>query len=317
MRENFLHFLSSTPATLDINGKYLGYIDNVSSNEIDVITRTSHIFGTYSPASDTTSTIPYTFLLHTLNAPESNNQYIKVVPFPNNNYDIIMKPFYYYQVAEPTVLFNESRGKYFVSIVCDNVCKITIFSGGSIVYTTNAPILSEVKVDEDNGILIIEGIVDSDKFYLLIIDTSNFEVLHNDIVQSIENDSKTISSYKKLNTLCHHAKVFSLNIPSKKAEQYYVYEENASNYLNPYLIPNALLQCVSVKDESKSQSFLGENLLGTPISKLSEYFGDIKNIYFNRHNISHKLNYTIETNTMKNYNFLIRNNKIIDIEENF
>ena len=225
MKENFLHFVSDTPSIVSINGHHLGNIDNINNMELDVITKTSNIFVSYSPISNSLNTIPYTFNLHTADTPYTDNQYIKVVPFPNNNYDIIMKPFYYYQVSQSRVLFNRSVGNYFVSIVCDNVCRITIFSGGSIVFNTSVVELKEVKVEEKKGLMIIVGVVDDNNYYLLIIDCADFKIIHNDIVQSIEMTDETISSYKRENTLCHHAKVFSTHIPTKAVEQYYVYDE--------------------------------------------------------------------------------------------
>lgn len=317
MKENFLHFVSETPSTLTINGKYIGAIDNITSMELDIITKANNIFVSYSPVSLDIQALPYTFCLNTFDKPRSENKYIKVIPFPNNNYDIIMKPFYYYQITNSNVLFNKTVGKYFVSIISDNVCKITIYSGGSIVFNISIPSLVNVDVEEKKGLLIIKGILDENNYYLLIIDTTNFEILHNDTVQSIEVSSEYITSYKKENTICKHARVFSLDMQSKFTEKYYVYDKESYNEINEYLIPYALLECINVGDEKMTKSFLGNNLVSSNIQQLKNYFGDIKNIYFNRHNTNHKLNYTIESNTFKNYNFIIEQNKIIDIEENF
>lgn len=317
MKENFLHFISETPGIVSINGKHIGNIDNITCLELDIITKTNNIFVTYSPISDSQNVIPYTFSLSTLEYPSTNNEYIKVIPFPNNNYDIIMKPFYYYQVSHSNVLFNKSVGKYFISIVSDNVCRITIFSGGSIVFNINIQPLKNAKVDERKGILIIEGIVDDNNYYLLLIDSSNFEILYNDIVQSIEITNDNITSYKNMNTLCHHAQINKLEFLSKTKENYYVYANKNNTAINPLLIPQTFLECIKVQDEVMAKAFLSNNLAESNINHFNNFFGDIKNIYFNRHNFSNKLNYTIESNAMKNYNFIMENNKIIEIEENF
>ena len=201
MKENFLHFISETPSIVSINGKHLGNIDNTSCLELDIITKTNNVFVTYLPISQSQNILPYTFSLRTLDYPSTENKYIKVVPFPNNNYDIIMKPLYYYQVSHTNVLFNNMVNKYFISIVSDNVCRITIFSGECIVFNINITPLQNVKVDEKNGFIIIEGIVDENNYYLLIIDSNNFEILYSDIVQSIEITYDNITSYKNMNTL--------------------------------------------------------------------------------------------------------------------
>ena len=317
MRENFLHFISDTMAMININGTHLGQIDNVKTLEIDVITKTPNIFVTYTPISNNQNTIPYTFTLNTMDIPKTDNEYIKVVPFPNNNYDIIMKPFYYYQVSKSQVLFNQSVGKYFVSIVSDNVCRITIFSSGSIVFNINIVALKCAKVEEKKGYIIIEGVINDNSYYLLIVDTSNFEIVHNDVVESIENSEEYISAYRNEHTLCHHARVFSLNIESKQIDKYYVYSDECNYTINEMLIPHAMLECVKVGDEKMAKTFLANNLQSTSIEQLTNYFGNIKNIYLNRHNLNSKVNYTIESDKMKNYNFILDNGKIIEIEENF
>lgn len=318
MRENFLHFMSDVPSMVTINGCHIGVVDNTNNQEIDLITKTNRIFVSYNPISDSQYAIPYTFSLNTETIPTSENEYIKVVPFPNNHYDIIMKPFYYYQVAQPNVLFNKSVGKYFVSIVSDNVCRITIFSSGTIVFNINIAPLISVLVKNINNLIIIEGVVDNDDYYLLIINSENFEILFNDIVQSIELDEAQISSYQTQNTLCNHAKVTSINLANKAKDSYFVYANTQDVYqIHSMLIPQAFLECVKVSDENKARSYLGKNLASTNMTQLKNYFGNISSIYFNRHNSTHKLNYTIESDKMKNYNFIMDNNQIIDIEENF
>lgn len=318
MKENFLHFMSETPSLININGKYLGQIDNENTVELDIITRTEHIFVGYSPITNSKNTIPYTFTLKTSETPSTENEYIKVVPFPSNNYDIIMKPFYYYQVNQSKVLFNNNLGKYFISIISDNVCRITIFSGECIVFNINIVSLLEVKVEQVKDLIIIEGVVDEDNYYLLIVDTNNFQILHNGIVQSIENSTTYISSFRNLNTLCNHGKVFKIDTQNKNIDNYCVYTQDNSNLqINNLLIPLAFAECIQVQDETMAKSFLGNNLCNTNINQLTEYFGNIQGIYFNRHNFTSKLNYTIESNKMKNYNFIMNNNKIVEIEENF
>jgi hypothetical protein len=90
----------------------------------------------------------------------------------------------------------------------------------------------------------------------MIIDTNNFKILMDEIVQSIEFNSTEINTYQKLNTLCNHAKVNKFNFSTKQSENFYVYEyENTSN-IHPLLLPQALLECVQVEDESMSKKIL-------------------------------------------------------------
>jgi hypothetical protein len=155
MQENFLHFLSDVPTNLECNGQNIGFIDNERIFELDLLTKTNHIFINYIPISQSQQSIPYTFKLNTENAPYSDNSYIKIIPFPNNHYDIIMIPFYYYQITDSEVLFNGTINKYFVSITNSKQTNITIFSGNTIVFNKNIDKIINVKVEKKEDVIVI------------------------------------------------------------------------------------------------------------------------------------------------------------------
>ncbi|MBQ7351994.1 MAG: hypothetical protein IJW59_03960 [Clostridia bacterium] len=317
MKRNFLHFLSQENAILNINGQSIGIIDQQLSPQIDIISNTQSFFVTYEPISEKQQAMPYTFVLNTQNTPQSNNEYIKIIPFPNNHYDIIMNPFYYYQISQSQILFNDTIGKFFISITSDTSSHITIYSGASIVFSLNTIALIDAIVKQKKDYLIIEGIIDSDTYQLIIIDTNNFSIVHNNIAHSVEEDNYHITSFKKLNTICKHAEICTFEFDKKQKDKYYVYEDKSID-INPALIPLAFLQCISIGDEVKAMSFLSDNLSNTNITQLQGYFGEIKDIFINRHSITpHRQNYTINSTRMRNYNFIIDNQKITDIEEVF
>ena len=176
-----------------------------------------------------------------------------------------------------------------------------------------------VKADLTNDILTLEGIIDNDTYYLLILDTSNFKILHNDISHSIENTGEYIQSLKNIKDISHHSIVFKINKKDKSTENYKVYENN--NCREPHsniLIPKVFLEAIQTHDEEVCKKYLSSNFSSTPFSKLTNYFGEIKEIYLNRHLVlQDKLNYTVNSDRYHNYNFLLSNNKIIDIEEIF
>ena len=318
MQENFLHFLSDTPCLLSINGKNVGLIDNITKLEIDVLTKKDSIYTSFNPISEKNNSIPFTFKLITNPKVLCDNNYIKVVPFPNNHYDIIMKPFYYYEISNPNILLNTMIGKFFVSIITDNSTKITIYDGNNIVFNLTTLKLKSARSEIKKDLLIIEGIVDNDTYYLLVIDTKTFDILHNDISNSIENSLENISSYKKLNDISHHAEIVKISISEKKLEKYHVYEDNSPHSpLNHLLIPMAFLESVKICDENLARQYLHSFHSSTPIKKFNDFFGNIEEIYVNRHDVIYdKINYTLFTNNQfKNYNFIMEDNKIKDIEE--
>ena len=319
MQENFLHFLSPDSSKLECNGRYFGFIDNKKEFELDLITKTNHIFISYIPISQEQQSIPYTFQLDTEDTPTTNNEYIKVIPFPNNHYDIIMKPFYYYQITDSTILFNGNIDNYFVSITNNTVTNITIFNGKTIVFNKNVQKINNVKIEKKEENLVITGIIDENNYLILIVDTNNFNVIYEDIVQSIDDNSTTITTLKNTTSIYDYSKVCKFNFSSKQSENYFVYNNDIQlQPIHPFLIPQAFLECVKFGDEKSCKYFLNSKYNSTNITQLKDYFGDIEEIYFNRHiNNPYKVNYTIKSNTYRNFNFLIDNNTIYDIEEIF
>lgn len=319
MQENFIHFLSSYPCQLSINGQSVGIIDNSNTLELDIITKTENIYVSYNPISNGKNLLPYTFKLNTQNIPISDNAYIKIIPFPNNNYDIIMTPFYYYQIENSKIILNQQIGEYYINITSDNISRVTIFNRASIVFTINTIALKSAKAIIEKDIIIIEGIIDDYTYYLLVINASDFSIIHNDISHSIENSDDYIQTLKNLKDISHHAIVHKIDKRKKTCQDYRVYENNiCTEPHSPLLIPKVFLEGIKNHDEALIKKHLTQELSFTPLSKFQDYFGNIQEIYFNRHLVlQDKLNYSILTNTYKNYNFIMENNKIKDIEEIF
>lgn len=319
MQESFLHFLSKENCIISVNGENIGVIDNKNVFELDIITKCESVFINYSPISDKQNFIPYSFQLDTKNKPTTNNEYIKVVPYPNNHYDIIMKPFYYYQIEESKVLLNQKLDNFYISVVSSSKTMITIYSGTSIVFTLDIPRLIDAKASINKDSIVITGIIDENTYYLLIIDCNDFHIIHNDISHSIEESIDSIQSLKKLFDLSRHAKVCKFDFTDKKSQLFHVYEEdNYQGVHSSLLLPKNFLQCIQTNDEKLLNSMLDYSLQNTPITQFKSFFGDIKEIHLNRHAIyQDKINYTIKSKTYKNYNFIFENNLIKEIQEIF
>lgn len=318
MKENFLHFLSTVPCSLAINGKELGYIDNENIFEHDIITNTNQVFINYQPISSKKNFIPYSAIIKTANTPNTESEYIEIVPFPNNNYDIIMSPFYYYEVKDTTVLLSQMVDKYFVSVTTGIDTTIMILNGSTIAYKTNTIKLINATAEKKNNLLIIKGVASENEYYLLIINTENFEVIHSGISHSIEESIDSLQSLRFLNNPTHHAEVCKIEYKSQNKEIFYVYQNSTPCTTdNKYLIPLFFLESLKVNDSTICRNLLASNLQSTPLQKFKDYFGNIKNIYLNRHSPSPNINYTVRTEHYKNYDFIIDNGKITEIEEIF
>ncbi len=319
MKENFLHFLSTIPSSISINGKALGLIDNKNVFEYDVLTDTKQIYINYEPVCNTQNYLPYTAILETWDTPTTDNQYIEVIPFPENNYDILLKPFYYYELKESKILLSKSIGNYFVSIRATNTTFVTIFSGAAIVMETTIPKCTTARAELRENILIIEGVIKQNEYYILVVNTTDFSIIHSDMSHSIEYDISSIQTLKYLYNLPRNAEVCKIDIKALNKEKFYVYEKNAPKYpTNNFLTPYYFLEGLMVGDNSYVKSLLGNNICDTPLEKLKSYFGNIHKIYPNRHlGGTQTINYTIKGDNYKNYNFILNNNKIIEIEEIF
>ncbi len=316
MKENFLHFLSEVPAKISVNGKALGIIDNKNNFECDILTKTDRIFVEYSPLSSKDNFIPYTASICTGDIPTSENKYIEIIPFPNNNYDINLKPFYYYELRDARVILNKPLGNFFVSIISTHSSTINVYSGTSLMFTKTLPLFTNATAELKNNILIIKGVLESDEYYLLAIDTTNFEVIYSDQFASIEEEDSGLEILKYLNNLPHHAVVCKLTFKPYTKEIFYVYEKDCIvPPKSKYFVPLYFLDALKVNDEKACKSVLSNGIVGSPLSKFKHYFGDIKNVYLNRHSTTTYVNITTKSDTYKNYNFFVNDGKIEDIEE--
>lgn len=319
MQEIFFHILSKVPSEIRVMGTSIGLIDNLSNFELDFISKTDKVFINFTPISYNKNSMPYTVQINTMPVVSCENNNVEIIPYPNNHYDVIFSPFEYNNSTTFKTLLIKNFSKYSLTIVSGVTTQVNIYSGSNILKTFEIPYISTAKATEKNDVIIIEGIIDKDNYYLLVIDASTLNVIYNDTVQSIELTENEISSYKNIEDISNHAEIFKMILDKKTIEKYYVYKNNVcNNAKNMLLIPEDFLECLKVNDETKCRMLLSNNLSSTPLEKFKSFFGDIKNIYLNRHENSYeKINYTIKSNTLKNYNFVMQNNQIKDIEEVF
>lgn len=319
MTANFLHLISSKPCSMSVNGKYLGTIDNLNDFEFDMICNTNRVFLDYNPISENNEYLPYTAMIECSSGVSTQNKNVKIIPFANNHTDILFEPYKYYSCNGSTLIFSKNIGKFYVSITNDNNSIINIFGSASLLLNKSINQITSANVDLKKDILIIEGIVSNDEYYILLFDTAKAEIIFEDIVHSISNKNNEIEILKNLKDISHHSLVCKVDFDSKTSQKYYVYENNICTYsTSEELIPMDFLQCLKIGDESKAKTILHNNLVNTDFTYFKNYFGDFDSIYLNRHEfIKNKLNYTLIGTKTKNYNFIMEDNKIIDIEDIF
>lgn len=321
MNENFLHFKSETPCLISINGENVGIIDNINTFEIDILSKCNNMYITYLPTSDNSTQIQYTFNLNTYSTPYTNNNNVTIVPFPNNHFDIIMSPIKILSVNINTkTLLNKKIDDFFVNIITDHQTDICIYSEMSIVYKNRIPKIQNCKIEKIKDNLVITGYIDVYLYYLLIIETKSFTEKFSDFSHSIENTDGIVQSFKRLNNIERSAQVTKFDLNNNNEETFFVYEFDRPKYpSHELLIPKAFLEAIKIKDTNYMLTLLSNKYHSTDLNKFGQFFGQYEHIYLNTHEYKqNNINYSIKSRgKFKNYNFIINNGKIEEIEEIF
>ena len=315
MSEFYLHFYSKTVCNVFINGELIGTIDNEKQFYIDVIVLNPTVIVSCEPlCADNTVFIPTTFKLELKNNKlEISNKNIKIVPFPNNNYDVILS--FNPALISSANIYNKQVGDYNIFAQLDMVSIINIYNKNKLLFSTSQPKINNFTVDKLNTLILISGTSFSDKF-LLIFNCENNKVLLCDLFSKIEKTSSEIKCLKNLNNTIKTGTVYCLNLKDLSINNYSVFVDNYTETKEQTLIPFSFLEAVKNKNYSLATTFLDNKLNETTIEKFNQFFGDFNEIYYNSYTIkSDKSNYTIIGETTRNFDFYLANNKITEIEE--
>ncbi len=305
----FVHIKSKTPALIYIDGTPMGEINEKNHFCLDIEATDSFMLFAL-PFSKTT---PTTCLVN-LSSCRKQEEAITIIPFYPNHYDIILT------FSEKTIKMPIRELAYFatkdksIGVYDCGTCYISAYLDGSL--KNNLDIgegFSQANIEEINDHLCVT-VQKTDNTKHAIVFDNDFNVVFNDEVSLIEKDEAYISMLTPTHDLFGHLKVTKIG---EETRTYFVYENNV-----PRLIPNSLstlglLQSIKVNDLSSSRSLLSVNLIDKA-KTLKNYFGNIKNIYYNSY-ILDKQNYTVETeDSFKSYSFITSDGKIKEIiEEDF
>lgn len=317
MKDYFIHFVSPVPYSLNINGEYVDLVDNISKFSIDIIVSGSQtLYFSYLPYDEKNIFLPYTQALQIKNdciASESEN--IEIVPYKNNHFDIILKPIKYLEKADSEIIYEESFGKINLLISNDETSHIYLYDNGKIVLNKTIDILKNVEVEKINNNLVIKGYFENQNYFLLVINLDNYDIVIEETCDSIEKANNKLKLIKSVKDLACHGKVSTLDLDTNKVEEYNVYlnpEPTITN--NRYLIPLAFLESLKIKNYTLAKSYLSPTMQNAEIDQFNEFFGEIKNIYFDRHNYQNKnVFYTVFSKKYVSYEFILKNNKIEEI----
>ena len=310
-----LHFQTQTPCNLYVNGELFGVIDNNNSFYVDLVVYKDNLIVSCEPINnDDILLIPFSFKLNYKNnklTSSSNN--VKLIPFPNNHFDCYIT--FKQSLLGVSNIINKKLGSFSVLATINTVSTISIFNGDDNLYTTQTKLITNLKFEQLNKLIILSANYNN-QCYLLIFNTENNKCLVDDMCIKVEKNNLILKALKSLNNTLYHGKVFEVDLTNGSVKNYNVYLQNFEPIKEPSLIPYTFLECVKAKDFNLAKTFLDPEVGNVSNQKLEQYFSGINEIYYNcYYQDPTKKNYTIIGNTIKNFNFYVRNNKITEIEE--
>lgn len=310
MNTYFAHLKSDIPCTIYANGEYVGVCQKHNSLDLkidtkDVYFNVSHIGNYY----------PYTIHIFNNNKCIDTTNNCLIVPYYNNNYDIYLKNIKIYENLPTTTLLNQTIGKTTITILNGILSSITIYDNSSIVYSENVKLLDKANVNVINGNIILKAYTTTNEYYLLILN-SDYELIYNGYFDNLDENNNLFTGFTNLYDIAKHGHVCEINLDDlSNINDYYVVKDGGKRCNCQELIPQAFLEALKVKNFSLAKSYLNSTLANASNSHFEAFFGPIQAIYYNCYNNSSPINYTVYNGEYKFYNFTVKNQKIIDIEE--
>lgn len=317
MREYSLHFYSKTPCNVFINGELVGLIDNKEHFYIDVIVFNPTLIVTCEPLSEQNQLyIPLSFKLEYSNSNlTASSSSVKLVPFPNNNYDIVLS-FKSSPMLNSASIYNKKVGVFNVLAMLDFVSTISVFNGDKNLFTTKQGSLKNLEVKDAGELILVTANADNNEKFLLAFNTQNSTALICDSFAKLEKVGDEIKCLKNLHSTLKTGRVCKLNLKTLELETFNVFLENSKPLLEARLVPLSFLEAVKENNYNLALTFLDEKLNTTEPEKLKQFFSNFNEIYYNCYYVkSDVCNYTILSDTARNFNFYLVNNKIAEIEE--
>jgi len=305
----FIHIKSKVPAIVYIDGNPIGEINKKNHFCLDI--ESPNCFLLFAlPFSKST---PITCALD-LSTCHKKEEELSIIPFYGNHFDVLLnfsQNSFQMPIKELTYF---STKDIKIRVYDCGTCYLCAYVDGSL--KTNIKIgegYTKAHIENINEYhCIITEKTDGAK-HAVILD-SELNIKFNDDVSLIENTADYISLLSPQNDLLGHSKVTKIG---KTNETYFVYENNCPKYLPLSLSALGLLQCIKVGNLSFCKGLLSESI-SEKADSLTNYFGNIKNIYYNSY-IMNKQNYTIENEQeFKSFSFVTDNGRIKEIiEEDF
>ncbi len=312
----FLHFVSEMPFVLTINGEHASTVDNTKKFSCDVYTTAKRLIFSHFPTSDEKEFLPST---HTLtldeNSPTSSSSNIEIIPCGNKHFEIVLTPILIKNESDTHLFYEESVGALSLIIMNGTKGNIYLYENNKIKLHKVVDVITHTETEHISGKLVIKCAFGDNGFYVLVVDTSNSEVIFENYCDSFETSDDTLKVLIKQYDIAKHAKVFEINLNTNNISDYAVYLQQSPTYTHcPHLVPLAFLQAIKVKNFALAKEYLSHDFANISDQHLLEYFGNFDKIRFNKHlSNQNKVCYLVKDGNYKCYEFVISDGKISEI----
>ena len=297
--KSFVHIKSTIPANISVNG------ENFSHGQIDIMTEKDFYIAFFPDTTERYLPCATTFYGNI------NPTSITKIPYNNNHYEIIFNPAVVPSNHNETIILNKKYNNINFTISNSHKSFISI-TGINFCHNSTTSLLKSVEFKSNEGYVVICGKIDNEKNYVLIFNSKKNQIILEDVVNKLEISKTQIKALKDENLISGYGKVYEFNLSTKKLIKYGVYLNPTASLNSPELITLVFLESISHEDYKSAKTYLENQNITT--EHLKNYFGKINKIFFNGY--SNEINFTILSDTYRNFTFSVVNNKISDIEEN-
>ncbi len=304
--KSIIHITSAVPATISVDGFETFNINTSHVKWVDIALE-KDFYISFLPHNQNIF-LPITTLNKFSSTPS-----VQKIPYFKNHMEIIYNPAQILSTQTDIILIEKKLGDLYIKLVKNEKTHLCISTPNSELLNCITPNIMSVS-SETSGYFILKGITDKNTQYVTIINLSTNKIVINDEFNIIEEDNKVIKLLQFVNDISKHGLVYVFDKKNMSCDSYSIYKDtNPFVTENKKLIPLAFLQSIKYKDYNLSKYYLKDNLVSN--EHLTSYFGNIKNIFYNTYFKGNAINYTVESEQFKSYNFYIDNNKISEIEE--
>ncbi len=310
MKKYYLHCTSCVSFNLFVNGKFVDsckageYIDLICDNDFNYM---------FLPISDNDNYISYSGNITLLDLTQKH-KYLDVVPFLNNHYEINFIPQRQLLLSNYSHIMTEKVKNIVVDVYNNNVGIIDVIRDGVVENRQFLDTIAKASIDYIQDKIVVSCMLQNSKMGVYVVD-ANAVITYTKIGDSVEINGDKIKVMSECNDVFAHAMVEEYNIIKNELNSYAVYLKKINYMPCNCVLPAVFMQSIMVKDYALAKTFLSTAFSQVEPSQISNYFGDIQKLYYNKYLMDDKINYTVDNGSYHSFTFVIKDNKIDDIVE--